>query len=62
MKIETLKIQLLLFLLVVIPQLLFAQPVPPGTSAPLDGGILIALLAGLGIGIKKVHAKYRNKQ
>jgi len=61
MKVKTLKIKILLFLLVVIPQLLVAQPVPPGTSAPLDGGILVALLAGLGIGAKKVYGKYRNK-
>jgi len=41
----------------------FSQPGFPGpsTATPLDGGITIALLAALGIGIRKVYGKYRNK-
>ncbi len=55
---------LITVLLLILITKVYAQPgfpSPPPTSAPLDGGILIALLAGLGIGIKKIYGKGRNK-
>jgi len=53
------KKRIILLLLVVIPQLLFAQPPPPPaqTGAPLDEGILFALIAGLAIAVKKMIGK-----
>ena len=61
------KNQVILFLLVavmlVIPQLIFAQVGPGGDpgDVPIDGGLSLLVAAGIGYGAKKVHEARKKK-
>jgi len=44
--------------ILVIPAVVLAQPpLPEPVSAPLDGGISIAILAGAGLAVKRIWKK-----
>jgi hypothetical protein len=45
---------LLLLPILMLPQALPPAPPPPPPSAPIDGSILVLILAGLAYGIKKI--------
>jgi hypothetical protein len=45
---------LLLLPILMLPQALPPAPPPPPPSAPIDGSLLVLILAGLAYGIKKI--------
>ncbi|MCC5917597.1 MAG: hypothetical protein JJU02_09765 [Cryomorphaceae bacterium] len=47
--------RIVFYFILFIPILMHAQPTPPNSPAPIDGGLGILLAAGLAYGVKKVR-------
>lgn len=47
----------ILTILLLVPLFIYAQPRPPITPVPLDGGLIALLVAGAAYGIKNYKSK-----